>query len=271
MVLDGAVDPAATYEEAVIAQSVGFERALDAFLDWCDDSSDCEFAPTGNPETAFDHVMEMLELETLPAEIDGEERTLGIGEANIGVATALYVGEGENGWVRLGRALGDAATGDGSGLLALSDDYTGRSTGGTYNNLTAAFYAIGCLDGPAPKTARAVTRLAARAARDAPNFGASTVWLGLPCTFWPVNPDGRPAPVEAAGAPPILVLGTTNDPATPYAQAEALAEQLDSGHLLTYDGQGHTAYGRGNSCIDEAVDDYLVDLTPPLDGTRCVD
>jgi pimeloyl-ACP methyl ester carboxylesterase len=269
MVLDGAVDPAASYDDAVTAQAVGFERALDAFLAWCDDSSDCKFAPTGNPVTAFDHVMEMLELESLPAELDGERRTLSIGEANIGVATALYVGEGDSGWVRLGEALNDAATGDGSALLQLSDAYTGRETGGVYNNLTAAFYAVGCLDGPAPRTADAVTRLARRAARDAPNFGASTVWLGLPCTFWPVKAEGRPAPVHAAGAAPILVVGTTNDPATPYAQAEALAGELDSGRLLTYDGEGHTAYGRGHSCVDDAVDEYLVTLTLPAEGTRC--
>jgi hypothetical protein len=95
------------------------------------------------------------------------------------------------------------------------------------------------------------------------------VWLGLPCTFWPAPPDGRPAPIHAAGAPPLLVVGTTNDPATPYAQSQALARELDSGHLLTYDGEGHTAYGRGHRCVDEAVDEYLVTGKPPPDGTRC--
>jgi pimeloyl-ACP methyl ester carboxylesterase len=269
MVLDGAVDPAASYADAVIAQAVGFERALDAFLAWCDESPDCEFAPSGNPAAAFDHLMSMLELESLPGEIDGEDRTLGVGEANIGVATALYAGEGDNGWVRLGEALNDAARGDGSGLLALADDYTGRDTGGDYDNITAAFYAIGCLDGPGPRTARAVERLARRAARAAPNFGASTAWLGLPCTFWPVEADGRSAPVHARGSAPILVIGTTNDPATPYAQAQALAGELDSGQLLTYEGEGHTAYGRGHGCVDDAVDDYLVTLEPPPEGKRC--
>jgi pimeloyl-ACP methyl ester carboxylesterase len=269
MVLDGAVDPAASYDDSVTAQAVGFQRALDAFLAWCDDSSDCKFAPTGDPTTAFEGVMSMLEQETLPAEIDGEQRTLGIGEANIGVATALYYGEGANGWVRLGEALNDAAIGDGSELLELSDEYTGRETGGDYGDVTDAFYAVGCLDGPAPRTAGAVEQLAKRAARAAPDFGPSTAWLGLPCTFWPVKADGRPTPVHAAGAAPILVVGTTNDPATPYEQAQALAGELDSGHLLTYDGEGHTAYGRGHSCVDRAVDEYLVTLELPPEGARC--
>ena len=269
MVLDGAVDPAASYRAAILTQAVGFEHALDAFLDWCASSRDCKFARNGNPRAAFADLMTTLSGETDPATIDGEKRTLGIGEANIGVATALYAGNRKDGWVALGNALNDAAAGDGSALLALADDYTGRDTAGRYTNLTAAFYAIGCLDGPAPRTAAAVERLARRAASVAPNFGASTVWLGLPCTYWPVPPDGRPGPIHARGAPPILVVGNTNDPATPYPQAEALARELDSGRLLTYVGEGHTAYGHGYACVDDAVDTYLVSLTLPAEGKRC--
>ena len=269
MVLDGAVDPAASYDDAILTQAVGFEHALDAFLDWCASNRECEFARSGNPRTAFADLMTTLTSESDPADIDGEERSLGIGEANIGVATALYAGDSNQGWVALGKALNAAAAGDGSGLLALSDVYTGRNTGGRYDNLTAAFYAIGCLDGPAPRSVGAVEQLAQRAARMAPNFGASTVWLGLPCTYWPVPPDGRVGPIHAAGAPPILVVGNTNDPATPYAQAQALAGELDSGRLLTFVGQGHTAYGHGDECIDDAVDAYLVTLKLPPAGTRC--
>jgi pimeloyl-ACP methyl ester carboxylesterase len=269
MVLDGAVDPAASYDHGVLTQAAGFEHALDAFLGWCASSSDCAFARSGNPKTAFADLMTTLTHESDPANIDGEERSLSIGEANIGVATALYSGDREQGWVALGKALNNAALGDGSALLALSDAYTGRDTRGRYNNITAAFYAIGCLDGPAPRSAATIERLAQRAARVAPNFGASTVWLGLPCTYWPIPPDGRPGAIHARGAPPILVVGTTNDPATPYAQAQALAGELDSGRLLTFVGQGHTAYGHGHACIDQAVDAYLVNLKLPPAGTRC--
>jgi pimeloyl-ACP methyl ester carboxylesterase len=120
-----------------------------------------------------------------------------------------------------------------------------------------------------PPTLAAVRQLAVRAARAAPHFGASTTWLGLPCTFWPAHSDDRPAALDAAGAPPILVVGTTDDPATPYEQAQALARQLDSGRLLTYVGEGHTEYGRGNQCIDKTVDRYLISLAVPADGKRC--
>ena len=97
-------------------------------------------------------------------------------------------------------------------------------------------------------------------------FGASNVWLGLPCTFWPAPADGKAAPVHAAGAPPILVVGTTDDPATPYASARALTRELRSARLLTYVGEGHTAYGRGDACIDGKVDTYLLSRRLPRAG-----
>jgi len=268
MVLDGAIDPAARYDAATIRQAVGFEHSLDAFLAWCRDNEQCGFARGGNPTTAFDDLMTSISNETDPGTVHGEHRELNIGEANLGVATALYSGKGSAGWGALSKALNNAARGDGAGLLALSDAYTGRNTGGSYDNETAAFYGIGCLDGPAPPTLGAVEQLARRAAREAPHFGASTVWLGLPCTFWPVPPVSRPGPIHAVGAPPIVVIGNTDDPATPYAQAEALSHELQSGRLLTYVGEGHTAYGR-DGCIDKAVDHYLLSLDVPHAGTRC--
>ena len=155
-------------------------------------------------------------------------------------------------------------------MLAESDAYTGRRPDGTYDNETAAFYAIGV-----PRRARAAHARrgheagGARAARVAPHFGASTVWSGLPCTYWPVPPVSGPVPIHAAGAPPIVVVGNTDDPATPYSGARSLAHELRSGHLLTYVGEGHTAYGRGDDCIDDAVDDYLISLRVPPDGMRC--
>lgn len=269
MVLDGAIDPALSSAAGTIRQAAGFDRALAAFLAWCADNSKCDFARRGNPLTAFHDLTTSLRHETLPAKVGGEKRTLGPGEANIGIATALYAGRGRDGWERLGTALRDAAQGDGSGLLELSDIYTGRRPGGRYDDQTDAFYEIGCLDAPAPPTVAAVRRTAAQAARAAPVFGASNTWLGLPCTFWPAKPDGKPGPIHAVGAPPILVIGTTDDPATPYESAQALSRELQSGRLLTYVGEGHTAYGHGHSCIDDKVDTYLVSLALPRSGTRC--
>jgi pimeloyl-ACP methyl ester carboxylesterase len=269
MVLDGAIDPALSAAAGTIRQAAGFDRALDAFLAWCKDESKCHFASHGDPVTAFHDLTNSLAHETLPATVSGEQRTLGPGEANIGISTALYVGRGPNGWERLGNALRQASQGDGSGLVELSDIYTGRQPGGRYDDETDAFYEIGCLDAPAPPTLAAVRRIAERAERVAPVFGASNAWLGLPCTFWPAKPDGNVGPIHAAGAPPILVIGTTDDPATPYESARALSRELKSGRLLTYVGEGHTAYGRGDSCIDDKVDTYLISLHLPRAGTRC--
>jgi pimeloyl-ACP methyl ester carboxylesterase len=267
MVLDGAIDPAVTYDASALAQSVGFERSFDAFLQWCRDDAACEFARGGDPRAAYDALMISLAGESDPALVHGQHRSLGAGEASIGVLSALY--SGRDGWEGLGHALNDAARGDGSALLALSDAYTGRQADGSYDNQTAAFYATVCLDGPAPHSIAAVTTLAKQAARAAPHFGASTVWSGLPCTYWPVAAQGKPAPIHAPGAPPIVVVGNTDDPATPYSGAQGLAGELRSGHLLTYVGEGHTAYGRGDACIDNAVDDYLISLKVPARGQRC--
>ncbi len=100
-------------------------------------------------------------------------------------------------------------------------------------------------------------------------FGEAIAYSGLTCAFWPVHPDADPVPTVARGAAPIVVVGTTGDPATPYAWAEKLASTLESGILLTYEGEGHTAYGGKSACIDDAIDRYLIDLEPPPAGTRC--
>lgn len=102
-----------------------------------------------------------------------------------------------------------------------------------------------------------------------PVFGAGLAWASLNCTYWPVKATGTARALSAKGAPPIVVVGTVRDPATPYKWAQALAQQLDSGVLLTYDGDGHTAYGRGSSCIDTAINTYLLTGTPPKDGKKC--
>jgi hypothetical protein len=102
-----------------------------------------------------------------------------------------------------------------------------------------------------------------------PVFGETLAWASLNCAYWPVKATGEAHSIEARGAAPIVVVGTVRDPATPYRWAQALAAQLSSGTLLTYDGDGHTAYGRGSACIDSAINNYLLEGTPPKDGKRC--
>jgi pimeloyl-ACP methyl ester carboxylesterase len=120
-----------------------------------------------------------------------------------------------------------------------------------------------------PKSLSTYQRDAKNWAKEAPHFGSLIAYGDLACAYWPVPPTGRPAPLHATGAPPILVIGTTRDPATPYSWAKALASQLDSGVLLSYNGDGHTVYGEGSGCVDRIGNAYLISLKVPTDGTRC--
>jgi pimeloyl-ACP methyl ester carboxylesterase len=267
MVLDGAIDPARSYAQTTVDQARGFEHELDAFFEWCRNHDSCGIAHGSDPRAAYDKLAAAIAAEPVATKVDGEARTLGPGEFDLGVVSILY--EGESGFGDLGAALADAARGGGSRLLRASDEYTERNKGGTYSNETAALYATGCLDAPAPKGVAAVDALAAQAARVSPHFGATTTWLGLPCAVWPVRATQPPRALDARGAQPILVVGGKGDPATPYAWAQGLARELSSARLLTYEGDGHTSYARGSACVDGAVDSYLLDLEVPAPETTC--
>ncbi|GHJ34620.1 hypothetical protein Sm713_02290 [Streptomyces sp. TS71-3] len=195
-------------------------------------------------------------------------RMLGEALATTGVMAAMY---DEAAWPQLRAALAAAIEdGDGSGLLALSDGYYERGSDGTYANLMSANAAVNCLDLPAAFSSPDEVRKSLPAFRKAsPVFGESLAWAALTCGYWPVHATGRPHRIEAKGAPPIVVVGTVRDPATPYRWARSLSSQLSSARLLTYEGDGHTAYGRGSTCIDRAINRYLVTGTAPRNGTRC--
>jgi pimeloyl-ACP methyl ester carboxylesterase len=130
--------------------------------------------------------------------------------------------------------------------------------------------AVNCLDlPPAYDSPEEVEKAVPTFEKASPVFGEGLAWASLNCAYWPVGPTGEPHRIKAEGAAPIVVVGTTRDPATPYRWARSLAAQLSSARLLTYDGDGHTAYGRGSTCIDSAIDAYLLRGTPPTDGKRC--
>jgi pimeloyl-ACP methyl ester carboxylesterase len=264
MVLDGALDPSVDFVHAALDQSNGFDSALDAFFAHCQKTG-CKFGGD-DPRGAYERLEAQVDQETVPGKVGGERRELGPGELDLGVATALY--SGEAGWDVLADALRDLAKGDSSLMLSLSDSYTDRKPGGKYDNSFEAFLGIGCLDSPAPPLDQ-LPAVADEIAKAAPYFGASTVWLSGPCSAWPVPADGTPAPIHAKGAPPIVVIGTSNDPATPLKWAQALASQLESGRLVVYEGEGHTAYANGDKCVDDVVHSYLIDKKLPAVGKRC--
>jgi pimeloyl-ACP methyl ester carboxylesterase len=266
MVLDGALDPSTTSTEIAQEQAVGFEQALAAFVSDCLGLADCPLS--GDLErglTQVDRLLARIDREPLTGQ-DGRPVTEGL--AVLGLAAALY-DEG-SGWPVLRLALTQARRGDGQTLLALADFYLDRRPDGTYaTNSNEAIYAVNCLDRPAGGGVEEAQDDADLFARAAPRFGRYLAWSGLPCATWPAPPQGDPERIEAAGAAPILVVGTTRDPATPYQWAESLARQLESGRLLTFDGDGHTAYRRGSDCIDAAVDRYLLGGGLPAEGTTC--
>jgi pimeloyl-ACP methyl ester carboxylesterase len=266
-VLDGAIDPRVNSLEAARTQAAGFELALDAFLTDCVARSDC---PLGTDKKAARQRLAALLKRTDSNPLPGDgTRTVNEPLATIGVIAALY---DKQTWPLLRQALTQANAGNGQLLLLFADSYFQRDEKGNYDNTMAANAAINCLDSPpAAQTIEDVEKQKDAFREASPIFGETLAWAGLSCTHWPVPAVDKPREIKAAGAAPILVVGTTRDPATPYSWAEGLTSQLDSGVLLTYEGDGHTAYmrGEGTSCIDDAVDAYLIDGRVPEDGTRC--
>ncbi|MFJ5806656.1 alpha/beta hydrolase [Streptomyces sp. NPDC093093] len=267
LVLDGAMDPSRPALELNRDQTAGFETAFRSFAKDCAKQPECPLG-SGDPDAVAQRLNEFFrKLDAQPVPSGDPARPLGESLATTGVIAALY---DESAWPQLREALTSAMSGDGAGLLALADSYYEREADGTYANLMFANAAVNCLDQPpafsGPEAAQAALPSFEKAS---PVFGAGLAWASLNCTYWPVKPTGSARALEAKGAAPIVVVGTTRDPATPYKWAQALAGRLDSGTLLTYDGDGHTAYGRGSDCIDTAINTYLLEGKAPKDGTKC--
>lgn len=265
LVLDGALDPTLSTQELSEGQARGFENALRAYVADCQAGADCPLE--GSVDDGLAQVKAVLDRARRSPLPTGTDRPLTGALAFSGIALPLY---DESSWSYLTMGLGAALQGDGSVLLQLADLYYDRNADGTYaSNSTQAFWAIGCADDRGTTDPAEMRAQAAAIEQVAPTVGYFFGYGGAICAQWPVPEAGGLDDYSAAGAAPILVVGTTNDPATPYEWAESLAETLDSGTLLTYEGEGHTAYGRSNACIAGAVDAYLLEGTVPADGTRC--
>ncbi|MET9909558.1 alpha/beta hydrolase [Streptomyces sp. NPDC006476] len=271
LVLDGAMDPSLSARRMNLDQTAGFETAFQSFAKDCVRQPDCPLgtkgttpAQVGENLSAF---FKKLDAHPIPTG-DADGRKLGEALATTGVIAAMY---DEGSWGQLREALTSAMKeNDGAGLLVLSDSYYERDADGRYSNLMFANAAVNCLDLPAAFSSPDQVEKALPAFEKAsPVFGEGLAWASLNCAYWPVRATGEPHRIEAKGAAPIVVVGTTRDPATPYRWAQSLSRQLSSARLLTYVGDGHTAYGRGSDCIDSAIDTYLLDGTPPTQGKRC--
>ncbi|MGC5000833.1 alpha/beta hydrolase [Streptomyces sp. DT195] len=271
LVLDGAMDPSLDARRINLDQTAGFETAFQAFAEDCVKQADCPLdGKDATPAQVGDRLegfFRELDAHPIPAG-DADGRRLTESLATIGVIAAMY---DQSSWEQLREALNSAMDeNDGAGLLSLSDSYYERDARGHYSNLMMANTAVNCLDlPPAFDGPEQVEKALPDFEKASPVFGPSLAWASLNCTYWPVKATGEPHRIEAKGAAPIVVVGTTRDPATPYRWARSLTRQLSSGRLLTYEGDGHTAYGRGSTCVDSAIDTYLLRGTPPAQGKRC--
>lgn len=264
MVLDGAVDPSLNAEQYAEGQARGFSRMASAFVEDCLGEDGCPLR--GTKEQAFTQLQRLVkqaDSDPLPT-ADGRELTQSL--MTTGMAMALYLPAF---WPQLRDALAEAFRGQGDGLLALADAYNERRPDGTYAQTLQATGPIFCLDRTDTRTLDQVEADAAEWRAKYPPLGDGVAWSSLGCSVWPIKPAVQPKPLTAAGAPPILVVGTTGDPATPYEWAQALAGQLQKGVLVTFEGEGHTAYRRGSRCVDDTVEDYLVAGAVPDADVTC--
>lgn len=266
MVLDGAIDTTLSSDEVSAQQAVGFENALRAYVEDCQGGKDCPL--TGDVDDGMKQIKTFFDQVAKRPLKTASDRRLTSTLAFYGVALPLY---NSDSWGALTSGL-DAALlrNDGTLLLNYADLYNGRNPDGSFSDNSAeAFRAVNCLDARGNPDPKVMAKEAAEIEKNAPTMGSFFAYGGLTCVDWPYPVADQEFDLHAKGAAPIVVIGTTNDPATPYVWSEGLAKTLDSATLLTWEGEGHTAYGRSNQCVGDAVDQYLVEGKVPEDGKVC--
>jgi pimeloyl-ACP methyl ester carboxylesterase len=259
-VLDGAFDPTVTFEERAVTQAAGFDRAFEAFAKDCVAQS-CELG--ADPAAVEQTVEKLLDgLRDKPLKVGDRELTYGL--AQLAVITPLYA---KASWPMLEQATAAAIKGNGAALLMLADSYTGRKPDGTYSTAMTSLQAINCADNAERPTAAQAAQVNERIKKIFPILAIETP-VGM-CTHWPASGDDAAKRIDATGSAPIVVIGGKGDPATPYEWAGELTEQLKTGVLVTYEGEGHGAYLSGNGCVTKTVDAYLLEGKVPAQNASC--
>jgi pimeloyl-ACP methyl ester carboxylesterase len=264
VVLDGALDPTSSSFDVSVGQAVGFENEIRAYLKAClSGPSDCPFSGTVDEGMAtIAQLLAQVDASPIRAS-DGRE----LGSANL-ITAIVYPLYSPSSWSALSDMFSSVMDGKADTAMRLADAYNGRSDGKYLDNSTEAFTAINCLDYPYTTDAAVIAQQNSDLVAAAPTIGPYWTYGDIGCSVWPDKSTRTPHPVTAEGAPPIVVVGTTGDPATPYKWAQALAGQLSSGRLVTFVGDGHTAYG-SSSCVQGVVDKYLLTGDAPSSDPRC--
>ena len=266
MVLDGAMDPSVSDEQQSLNQLKAFNQALRNYLADCLSKSSCQFS--GSVDTALAKISALFKsLETKPIKTE-DSRRLNADSAVTGLIMTLYSNDY---WQYLDQAFEGAFKGDGTVFMRLADFYNDRNPDGSYaSNTFEANIAVSCLDSRADSSPAAMAAQNAKVLSASPFLGRYWLNGAVSCENWPYPIAKKPATYSAKGSGPILVVGTTGDPATPYWQSQNLAKKiLANGHLITFNGEGHTAYGRSNSCVLSAVDAYLIKGIVPKTDPNC--
>ncbi|MTD58133.1 alpha/beta hydrolase [Amycolatopsis pithecellobii] len=265
MILDGALDPNQDETASLVAQGAGFGLAFNQFAAWCAARQDCALGRNAAGATkAFQNLVRPLTQN--PVRLN-DGRVLTFDDATLAAIQALY---SQQLWESLNTGLNELHRGTGATLMALADQYNERDSRGHYTNTQDAFTAVRCVDDPRVTDKTEILNAENLYDRVAPflDDGRSNGAALDACAFWPVPNTSQPHEPKVAGLPPVLVISTTKDPATPYEAGVNLAKAMN-GALLTFEGTQHTVFLQGNSCVDQAGTDYLVKGTLPPSGKRC--
>lgn len=265
MILDGAVDDAIPAFEQAKAQVKGFEKAFGAYLSNCVDSGSCVLGSTVDEGWAkLKDLVTQVKSSPVPA---GEGRVLGDVGFFYGLITPLY---DDSSWFALDAAFDELINrGTGETFALLFDQYMGRDGKTFTNNMFEANFAISCDDSVIEGTEADWEKMADELKEASPIFGEAMGYSQYACQIMPGGEKGPLGPFVAAGSAPIVVVGTTGDPATPYEWGKAFAKNLDNSRFVTWQGEGHTAYGRAGDCINKTLDKYLLTGEAPEDGLTC--
>jgi len=262
VVLDGAIDPHATPLEQTLTQAIGFDDALQAFIEDCLQIDKCPLPKNATKQYFIDlfDAVAKKPLTTHSKRIATESLVL------LGTASALY--DNETGWPMLRIALKQAKTGNGFMFLTLADAYTGRQLNGTYpSNEGDSGFVIDCLDWNDGRTNEQIVQDAELFKTKAPVFGPYLAYSGISCKY--LKGIKQPIKIDKIKSAPIIVIGTIRDPATPYTWALALHKLITNSRLITFDGDGHTGHGRGSTCVDKTVDSYFITGEIPAADLKC--